>query len=191
MSYFLKKTKNKKGLYLQIYSGALSKERGHVVQTCYRSLGYYDDFVAGGIDDPVAHFQKEVDKLNADERIRKQAGKGKKIGEKGPLKSIGYFPLKSIMDELDAERYLDLWQGVRGFRFSLYETLCSLVFARVIAPCSKRATFHDVLPQLFGGQDISYDQILECCEFLCVMSNKNGEEFHSISRKVSNFRAVD
>ncbi len=26
---------------------------------------------------------------------------------------------------------------------------------------------------------------------MCVMSNKNGEEFHSISRKVSNFRAVD
>ena len=54
MSYFLKKTKNKKGLYLQIYSGALSKERGHVVQSCYRSLGYYDDLVASGIDDPIA-----------------------------------------------------------------------------------------------------------------------------------------
>lgn len=183
MSYFLKKTKNKKGLYLQIYSGALSKERGHVVQTCYRSLGYYDDLVAGGIGDPIIHFQEEVDKLNADERIRKQAGKGKKIGEKGSLKSIGYFPLKMILDELDAERYLDLWQGVRGFRFGLYETLCSLVFARVIAPCSKRATFHDVLPQLLNGQDISYDQMLECCEFLGSEYGKLVELFTALTEK--------
>ena len=183
MSYFLKKTKNKKGLYLQIYSGALSKERGHVVQSCYRSLGYYDDLVASGIDDPIAHFQKEVDGLNADERISKQAGKGKKIGEKGPLKSIGYFPLKRIMEELDVERYLDLWQGVRGFRFGLYDALSSLVFARVIAPCSKRATFHDVLPQLFGEQDISYDQILECCEFLGSEYSKLTELFAALTER--------
>ena len=166
MSYFLKKTRNKKGLYLQIYSGSMSRERGHVVQSCYRSLGYYDDLVAGGISDPVAHFQEEVDGLNAAEKMRKQADKGKKIGVKGPLRSIGYFPLKMILDGLDAERYLALWQGVRGFRFDLYETLSSLVFARVVAPCSKRATFHDVLPQLFNGPDISYDQILGCCEFI-------------------------
>ena len=165
MSYFLKKTKNKKGLYLQIYSGSMSKERGHVVQSCYRSLGYYDDLVAGGIDDPVQHFQKEVDALNADERIRKQEGRCRKIGGKGQLKSIGYFPLKMIMDELGAEKYLDLWQSVRGFRFSLYDALSSLVYARAVAPCSKRATFHDVMPQLFGCHDISYDQILECCGF--------------------------
>ena len=97
MSYFLKKTRNKKGLYLQIYSGSMSRERGHVVQSCYRSLGYYDDLVASGISDPVAHFQEEVDGLNAAEKMRKQADKGKKIGVKGPLRSIGYFPLKIIL----------------------------------------------------------------------------------------------
>ena len=183
MSYFLKKTKNKKGLYLQIYSGTLSKERGHVVQSCYRSLGYYDDLAAMGIDDPIAHFQKEVDELNAAEKIRKLSDKGKKIGDKGPLKSIGYFPLKRILEELDVERYLDLWQGVRGFRFNLYDLLSSLVFARVIAPCSKRATFHDVLPQLFSEQDISYDQTLECCEFLGSEYGKLVELFTALTEK--------
>lgn len=166
MSYFLKKTRNKKGLYLQIYSGSMSKERGHVVQSCYRSLGYYDDLVAGGIEDPVSHFRKEVDELNAAEKIRRQADRGRKVGGKGLLRSIGYFPLKTILDGLGARKYLDLWQNVRGFRFNLYGTLSSLVFARVVAPCSKLATFHDVLPQLFDPQDVSYDQILECCEFL-------------------------
>ena len=189
MSYFLKKTKNKKGLYLQIYSGSMSKERGHVVQSCYRSLGYYDDLVAGGIEDPVAHFQKEVDGLNAAERMRKQADRGRKIGDRGPLKSIGYFPLKRIMDDLDVKRYLDLWQGVRGFRFSLYEALSSLVFARVIAPCSKRATFHDVLPQLFNEMDISYDQILECCEFIGSEYSRFTELFAALTDRKYGTRA--
>ena len=31
----------------------------------YRALGYLDQLQAQGIDDPVAHFQKEVDSLNA------------------------------------------------------------------------------------------------------------------------------
>ena len=189
MSYFLKKTKNKKGLYLQIYSGSMSRERGHVVQSCYRSLGYYDDLVAGGIEDPVAHFQKEVDGLNAAERMRKQADRGRKIGDRGPLKSIGYFPLKRIMDDLDVKRYLDLWQGVRGFRFNLYEVLSSLVFARVIAPCSKRATFHDVLPQLFNEMDISYDQMLECCEFIGSEYSRFTELFAALTDRKYGTRA--
>ena len=81
------------------------------------------------------------------------------------------------------ERYLDLWQGVRGFRFDLYDLLSSLVFARVIAPCSKRATFHDVLPQLFEVQDISYDQVLECCEFIGSEYSRFAELFAALTEK--------
>ena len=48
MAYFLKKTKNKKGLYLQIYESHWDPERGHTVNRSVRacvlssaSLGFH------------------------------------------------------------------------------------------------------------------------------------------------------
>ena len=40
MAYFLKKTKNKKGLYLQIYESHWDAGRGHTVNRSVRAIGY-------------------------------------------------------------------------------------------------------------------------------------------------------
>ena len=40
MAYFLKKSRNKKGLYLQIYESHWDAARGHTAQTSVRALGY-------------------------------------------------------------------------------------------------------------------------------------------------------
>ena len=64
MAYFLKRTKNKKGLYLQIYESHWDPQRGHTAQSSVRALGYEHELRESGIEDPVAHFRAEVDAMN-------------------------------------------------------------------------------------------------------------------------------
>ena len=73
MAYFLKKTKKKKGTYLQIYEGVYEPAIGNTVQRSHRALGYLHELQEGGIDDPIGHFQREVDQLNEKDRSRRDA----------------------------------------------------------------------------------------------------------------------
>ena len=63
MAYFLKKTKKKKGIYLQIYEGVYEPAIGNVVQRSHRALGYLHELQEEGIEAPIEHFQQEVDLL--------------------------------------------------------------------------------------------------------------------------------
>ena len=56
MSYFLKKSRIKKGVYLQIYEGHYDPNKGRAVNTSCRAIGYVDELIGRGIADPVSHF---------------------------------------------------------------------------------------------------------------------------------------
>ena len=45
MSYFVKQTKTKKGIYLQIYEGFYDKEKKNSTHRSFRVLGYLNDFI--------------------------------------------------------------------------------------------------------------------------------------------------
>ena len=146
MAYFLKKTVNKKGTYLQIYEGRYDPERGHAVHRSYRPIGYVHALKEEGIEDPITYFRAEVRELNEKRKADEDASKRREIGDVTPERHLGYFPLKSINDALGAKRYLDIMQSPFRFQFNVYEVLSSLVYARVVDPCSKYKTFYDVLP---------------------------------------------
>jgi transposase len=166
MSYFLKKTKKNKGLYLQIYRGDYDPRIKNTRQKCIQSLGYFDDLVASGIEDPLAHFQNEVDRLNEEERAKKDRNRDREVGAKAPYIHLGYFPIKCINDSLGVKRFMNLLQEYAyPVKFNLYDLLSSLVYARLVKPCSKRKTFYDVLPYLYESQDISLDQLYRALDF--------------------------
>ena len=56
MAYFLKRTRNKKGLYLQIYESHWDPERSHTANRLVKALGYVDALREKGIEDPESHF---------------------------------------------------------------------------------------------------------------------------------------
>ena len=56
MAYFLKKTNNKKGTYLQIYSSFYDPERRHTAHKAYKPIGYVHELQAKGIDDPISFY---------------------------------------------------------------------------------------------------------------------------------------
>lgn len=71
MAYFLKKSTNKKGLYLQIYESFYDPARRQTAHRSVEALGYEHELRQAGIADPVAHFKAKVDSMNAERRARK------------------------------------------------------------------------------------------------------------------------
>lgn len=159
MSYFLKKTNNKKGTYLQIYESFYDPERKGGAHRSYKPLGYVHQLQAEGIDDPIAFYKDEVQKLNQELNKKKQDEKAQKISEESPEKLLGYFPLKNLCDSLRCKNYIDLMQTATGFRFNVFDMMSALVYARVVHPCSKLKTYIEVIPKLFEKYEFSLDQL--------------------------------
>lgn len=159
MGYFLKKTNNKKGTYLQIYESYYDPERKGGAHRSYKPIGYVHELVDSGIDDPISHFQVEVDELNRIHNEKKEEEKTKTISDESPEKFLGYFPLKNINDSLRTKQYIDIMQTATDYRFNVYDMMSSLVYSRAVHPCSKSKTYDEVLPKLFEATDFSLEQI--------------------------------
>ena len=172
MAYYLKKTKMKGRTYLSIDESFYSHQKKGTAHRVYKSLSSVETLKKNGIEDPIAFYQAEVDRLNAE---RKEAGVPK-ISEVSPSLYVGYFPLKSIMEKLKIKHYVDYFKLTTDFGYDLYELLAALVYSRSVNPCSKLRTFHEVIPNLYEKYDFSYDQLLDGLSFL----GNNYEKFIEI-----------
>lgn len=161
MAYFLKKSFSKGRTYISICDSFYSHEKKGTAHKTFKSLGSVESNIAKGIEDPIAYFQKEVDRLNAERTPKKEQF----ITDTSPVKYLGYFPLASILNGLDIERYINLYKLTTNYDFNLFDLLKVLIYARAVNPCSKHKTFHEVIPSLFEDIDFSYDQLLEGLSF--------------------------
>ena len=166
MAYFLKKSNYKKGTYLQIYESFYDPERKGGAHRSYKALGYVHELQAKGIVDPIAFYQEEVIKLNQELNTAKNANKNRQISDDSPEKLIGYFPLKNINDRLSVKKYIDLMQTATDFRFNVFDMMSSLVYARLVHPCSKAKTYEEVIPKLFDTYDYSLNQLYDGLEYI-------------------------
>lgn len=166
MAYFLKKTKTKNDIYLQIYESFYDPERKGSAHRSYRPVGYVNKLIASGIEDPISYFQQEVDSLNQKFSADKALARQRKISDVSPEKLLGYFPLKNINDSLSVKKYIDLMQTATDFQFNVFDMLSSLVYARLVHPCSKSKTYDEVLPKLFDKFDFSLNQLYEGLEYI-------------------------
>ena len=166
MAYFLKKTNNKKGIYLQIYSSFYDPQRGHTAHKAYKPIGYVHELQAKGIEDPISFYKEEVNRLNQEAKAEKNAKKEKQISDDSPEKLIGYFPMKNINDKLSVKKYIDLMQTATDFRFNVFDMTSALVYARLVQPCSKSKTYVEVIPKLFESYDFSLNQLYDGLEYI-------------------------
>lgn len=166
MAYFLKKTKTKNDIYLQIYESFYDPERKGSAHRSYRPVGYVNKLIASGIEDPISYFQQEVDSLNQKLSADKALSKQRRISDVSPEKLLGYFPLKNINDRLSVKKYIDLMQTATDFQFNVFDMLSALVYARLVHPCSKSKTYDEVLPRLFDKYDFSLSQLYEGLEYI-------------------------
>lgn len=166
MAYFLKKSNNKKGTYLQIYSSFYDPERGHTAHKSYKPIGYVHELQAKGIDDPITFYKEEVTKLNQELKAAKDVQKAKQISDDSPEKLIGYFPMKNINDKLSVKKYIDLMQSATDFRFNVFDMISALVYSRLVYPCSKSKTYDEVIPKLFDSYAFSLAQLYDGLEYI-------------------------
>lgn len=84
MSYFLKKARKIKGVYLQIFEGVYDPAIGDSAQRSIRAVGHINELQDEGIEDPVSYFQREreVDQLHANNQARRSADRARQIGAK-------------------------------------------------------------------------------------------------------------
>ncbi|BET22689.1 IS1634 family transposase [Solobacterium moorei] len=161
MAYFLKVAKQQNNTYLAVYESFYSPATKGTKHRCIRSLGSVSKLKAAGIDDPVAFYKDEVEKMN----LYNKQDKIKKITSVSPRRYLGYFPLKSILEDLDIKKFIDLYKFTTDFEFELYEVLSLLVYARCVSPCSKYKTYYEILPQLHIPYAFNYDQLLSALAF--------------------------
>jgi transposase len=183
LAFFLKKSKLKNGLYLQIYESYYNPDKKETSHRSHKALGYAKRLVEGGIDDPVSHFSAIVKQMNAEVKRVKQEERDRQISQ-SPEKHLGYFLIKAVFDGLGVSGFLDFLQSIRGFRFNISELIEALVYSRMIDPCSKSRTHKEVIPSLLGKYDFSYGQILDGVEFIGSEYEKVIEIFnHQLSQK--------
>lgn len=180
MAYFLKKTPLKGRTYLSIVESFYSPDKKGAAHRVYKSLSSVETWRKKGIDDPIAHFQKEVDELNKERSKDKEP----KISEVSPELYLGYFPFASLMRKMDIRKYIDMFTQAHRFEYDLYELMSSLIYARLVNPCSKHKTFHEVLPQLKDDIHFSYDQLLDGLDFIGNDYNKFIELFNEQMKSV-------
>lgn len=169
MAYFLKKTTpSKKGLYLQIYEGYYVPGKGKRNRS-FKALGYFDDLKAKGIADPIAWAKGQIDELNEDQGARKDA----QIGDASTSKNAGYFLAKAAFDALGKgfDRDLDIVAQLHKAQYDFATFLKTLTYAQIVEPGSKLKVFRDVIPNLYGAESYTYDQILDGVNFI-------GKDFH-------------
>ena len=145
MAYFLKRTNNKKGTYLQIYESYYDPDRKGGAHRSYKPLGYVHELMEKGIDDPVFFYSEEVKHLNQERLENKQKDKVRQISEESPEKLLGYFPIKNLNDSLGTKKYIDLMQTSTGFRFRVADLMDALPL------CKSRTSLLKV--QNLGGSD--------------------------------------
>ena len=156
MSYFLKKTKpSSKGEYLQIYSGYYIPKVGKRNKS-YKKIGYVQDLIAQGIENPVEYYQKEVDKLNAKEAEKKIA----QITDVSTCKYVGQFLVSSMIEKLNVKEIIKVMNSNLKIQYDMTDLITSLICAQIVSPGSKLKAFEKVIPSLYGSKLFSYDQII-------------------------------
>ncbi len=162
MRYFLKKsTPSKKGLYLQIYQSIYVPGKGGRNKS-FKVVGYYDDLIKQGINDPIKYAQDLVDDLNDDIPNKQE----KKIGDISSSKNLGYFLIKSMIDYLDIDEWLSYLSSNKKFRFKLSDFIRSMIYSQIVNPGSKHKAFEKVMPNIYGIKCFSYDQILDTINYI-------------------------
>ena len=107
MAYFLKKQNQSNNTYLAIYESFYSPDSKGTKHRCIKSLGSISKLIDSGIDDPISFYQAKVDDMN---REKKETSLNR-ISESSPIRHLGYFPLKAIMEKLGIKPIIDLFDA--------------------------------------------------------------------------------
>ena len=164
MIYFLKKTTpSKKGLYLQIYTNFYDAETKKKKTKSYRSLGYVSDLIKSGIEDPVQYYSEEVKRMNSELVENKDIQISDNVSA---TKYMGHFLVKAMFDLLGMDRDINIMTSTFKCHYKFSDMFRTLCYSQILSPGSKHKAFEKIIPNIYGVNDYSYDQILDAVNFI-------------------------
>lgn len=161
-----------------MYDSYWDKERKESRTKSVMAFGYVEELISDELPDPVAYYKDFAAKKN-EERAALLAEESRPRAFSSVVeKNAGHFLLHSLMDELNVKETIDILASQMRFQFSVYDMLAQLIYARVIAPCSKSKTASSVFPHLYNSVSISEDQVYDGCSFIGASYKKYIELFN-------------
>ena len=166
----LKKTKNANGrIYLSITDSYYDKEKKTSRSKTIESIGYLDE-LEKQYKDPIAHFQKRVEELRL-EKSEKQTQVNFSFSASDKLsigddfrKNFGYAALSKIYHELEIHKFLINRQRNSKEQYDANTIMKMLVYSRVLAPASKKASF-EKRDRFFEKTNYSVDDVYRSLTF--------------------------
>ena len=167
---YLKKTPNTHGrIRLSIVDNYYDRVKKCSRQKTIESIGFLDE-LQKIYEDPIAHFQKRVDQLNEEKRA-KQAPINFTFYDSDRLcvgdslrKNFGYAALSKIYHELEIDKFLIHRQRYTKEKYDANTIMKMLVYSRILAPASKKASF-DNREWFFEKSNYSLDDVYRCLDF--------------------------
>jgi len=147
---FLKVTQQKNGrINLSFVEGYREPITNKVKHRIVENLGYVDDYL-DRYEDPVNHF-REIARLRNLEKKKQESEKEIFLGSvyldetmdenEDTMRHLGFLPLSSIYHRLKLDQFLINRQRSKSMDYSLNDVMQLLVYTRILAPGSKRASF--------------------------------------------------
>lgn len=148
--YLRKSTSKKTGrTYLYISEGHYDKVKGYTRTIDIKSLGYLD-VLQKQYDDPIAHFKKEITKMNEEKYAQKfsvplNISSNISISKNiQPSKNFGYSAFSKIYHQLEIDKFLkNKFRHKNISEYKLNNILKLLVYGRLICPDSKKGTYEN------------------------------------------------
>jgi transposase len=147
MLMYLKKSKRKNGrTYLSIVDGYYDPQRRHTRTITIQKIGYADAFT-DQYEDPIAHFEEVVARMNEQKKADKQRinisidPNETFDGDKG--KNIGYAVLSCIYHQLEIDKFFNYRQYSINAEYNMNSIMRLLVFSRLLSPGSKKKAFEE------------------------------------------------
>ena len=138
MAYFLRKDKKKNGIYLQMYDSYWDSEKKQPRSKSIEAFGYVDKLISDEMPDPIAYYEKYVSRKNEERKALLADESRPRAFDKQIEKNAGHFLLHSLLTELGVKDTIDILASTKRFKFSLYEMISQLIYARVLYPCSNQ-----------------------------------------------------
>lgn len=163
---FLSKNYSKKTgrTYLQIVHGYRDKE-GKSKRNVIESLGYVDE-LEKKYDDPIAYFTEVAKQMEAERLENKQLtitiDTDSQV-DRGSQnrKNFGHVVFSKVYHELELDRFFNNKQRHEKFEFNSNSIMKVMLFARLLYPCSKRATV-EIKDRFFDKADFTLDDVYDC-----------------------------
>ncbi len=165
----LKKTNRNDRIYLSITDSYYDKQKKTSRSKTIESLGYLDD-LEKIYDDPIAHFQKRVEELREEKKLKKAPinftfydSDRLSVGD-DLRKNFGYAAFSKIYHELGINKFLKSKQRSSKEAYDANTIMKMLVYSRLLYPASKKASF-DNRDKFFEKTNYSLDAVYRCLTF--------------------------